>query len=270
MTGTRTRPARAAVARATIAGLGVLLLAACGTATSGSSTTTTATEGSQTTITVYAAASLQESFTTLADSYEKQHPGTTVTLNFGPSSGLATQINQGAPVDVFASASTKTMDDVVSAGNADGTPEVFAVNTMGIAVPPNNPAHVTSLADLANPSTKVALCQAQVPCGVAAEKVFGNAGITVSPVTQEADVKAVLTKVQLGEVDAGIVYVTDIKAAGDKVMGIEIPAADNATTDYPVVALKSSKDSAGARQFIEFIRGDEAKRVLAEQGFTTQ
>lgn len=264
MTSTRTRRPQA-----TLAGLAVLLLAGCGTSSTAGSATATQSPQDQTTITVYAAASLQESFTTLADSYEKEHPGTTVTLNFGPSSGLATQINQGAPVDVFASASTRTMDEVVAAGNAEGTPEVFAVNTMGIAVPPNNPAKVTSLQDLASPDTKVAVCQAQVPCGVGAEKVFGNAGITVTPVTQEADVKAVLTKVQLGEVDAGIVYVTDIKAAGDKVRAVEIPAADNATTDYPIVALKSSKDGAAAQEFIAFIRGEEGKRVLAEQGFTS-
>ncbi len=174
------------------------------------------------TLHVFAAASLTESFTTLGQQFEKDHPGTKVALNFGPSSGLSEQIGQGAPSDVFASASPSNMDTLVAGGDAKD-PKDFAKNSMEIATPPDNPAKIASVDDLAKKGVKVALCQAQVPCGKVAAEVFSNAKITVQPVTEEVDVKSVLTKVSLGEVDAGVVYVTDVRAAGDKVKGVEIP-----------------------------------------------
>lgn len=211
-------------------------------------------------LTVYAAASLQEAFTELAEDFEEEH-GVDVTFNFGPSSGLAEQINAGADADVFASASVKTMEQV----ETDAEPEVFAVNTMQIAVPADNPAGITGLADLVKPDVKVALCQAQVPCGTVAATVVENAGLGLTPVSEETDVKAVLTKVQLGEVDAGIVYVTDVRSAGDKVAGVEIPGEVNASTAYPIVALDGDEL---AREWVELVLSDEGRQVLDEYGFS--
>jgi len=218
------------------------------------------------TINVFAASSLTEAFTTLGKRFESAHPGVKVVFNFGPSSGLSEQINQGAPADVFASASTKSMDDVVAAGNATN-PTSFAKNVMEIAVPPSNPGHVDSVNDLAKSSVKVALCQAAVPCGATAAKVFDNAKITVKPVTEEIDVKSVLSKVQLDEVDAGVVYVTDVRAAGDKVKGIKIPSDVNASTTYPIAALATSSDKAAAQAFIDYVLSAAGMSVLTADGF---
>ncbi|MEO9220712.1 MAG: molybdate ABC transporter substrate-binding protein, partial [Mycobacteriaceae bacterium] len=204
------------------------------------------------TVTVLAAASLQESFTTLGKQFEAAHPGTTVKLSFGASSALAQQINQGAPADVFASAAPTNMKQVTDVGGASA-PRNFVKNVMAIAAPPSNPAKVSGLADLARPGVKVALCQPQVPCGAVAAQVFKNAKITVTPVTQEQDVKSTLTKVQLNEVDAGVVYATDVKAAGSKVTGIIIPADVNASTEYPIAALTKAPNAAGAQAFVAYI-----------------
>jgi molybdate transport system substrate-binding protein len=218
------------------------------------------------TVTVFAAASLQESFTTLAKQFAAAHPGVTVTPSFGASSALAQQIGQGAPADVFASASQANMDQVVQAGGAASS-AAFATNVMAIAVPPANPAAVTGVADLARPGVKVALCQAQVPCGSVAAKVFANAKVTVTPVTQEADVKAVLTKVQLGEVDAGVVYLTDVRAAGDKVTGVPIPADVNASTSYPIATLATAPNPDAAAAFVAYVLSADGQAVLRAGGF---
>jgi molybdate transport system substrate-binding protein len=210
------------------------------------------------TLTVFAAASLQEPFEQLGRAFDREH-GVSVDFNFGPSSGLAEQIDAGAPADVFASASTTTMREVTKQSS------LFAANTMQIAVPPDNPGDVQGLAELAWPQVKVAICQAQVPCGVAAAEVIAKSGIKLTPVTEESDVKAVLTKVVLGEVDAGIVYVTDVEAAGGDVKGIEIPAIHNARTDYPIAALT---DGALARAWVDLVLSDEGQTVLREHGFS--
>ena len=217
-------------------------------------------------ITVLAAASLTEPFTTLGKQFEAAHPGVQVTFGFAASSALAAQVTAGAPADVFASASQPTMDAVVRAGAA-AEPQVFATNSMEIAVPPANPGAVTGVASLADPRVKVALCQPQVPCGSTAQKVFAKAGVSVTPVTLEPDVKSVLSKVQLGEVDAGVVYVTDVRAAGDKVTGVEIPAADNASTSYPVAALTHSANPRTAAAFVEYVLSPEGAKVLTAAGF---
>ncbi|MCG2802145.1 MAG: molybdate ABC transporter substrate-binding protein [Cellulomonas sp.] len=220
------------------------------------------------TVTVLAAASLTETFTELGAAFEEAHPGVKVVLSFGASSALATQIvDGGAPADVFASASTSTMDTVVSAAAADA-PVTFASNTLQIAVPPANPAGVTGLADLADPKVKVALCQAEVPCGKVAAKVLAKAGVTVVPVTLENDVKSTLSKVELGEVDAGLVYVTDVRAAGDAVRGIEIPADVNASTDYPVAVLTQSANPRAAQAFVDYLLSDAGVDVLTKAGFS--
>lgn len=217
-------------------------------------------------ITVLAAASLTDAFTTLGRQFEAAHPGVTVRFGFAASSALSTQITAGAPADVFASASQTTMDAVVQAGAA-AAPEVFARNAMEIAVPPSNPAKVTGLSSLTKPGVKTALCQPQVPCGSTAEKVFANAGVTVTPVTLEPDVRAVLGKVQLGEVDAGVVYVTDVLAAGAKVAGVQIPADVNATTSYPIAALTESANAATAAAFVAYVLSPEGAAVLEAAGF---
>jgi molybdate transport system substrate-binding protein len=217
-------------------------------------------------ITVFAAASLTESFTALGSQFETANPKASVKFSFGPSSGLATQITQGAPADVFASASPKNMSQVITA-KAATTATTFAKNEMEIAVPPDNPAKVTALANLADPKVKVVLCAAAVPCGVSARAVFKKAGLTVTPVSNEVDVKATLAKVELGEADAGVVYVTDVQSAGSKVKGIEIPADVNASTAYPIATLTASKNAALAQAFVNFVLSPDGASQLAAAGF---
>lgn len=255
----------------TIASAG-LVLAGCGSSstTAGSSTKRSASASTSSpvsgTVNVFAAASLKEAFTALGKRFEAVHPGTTVVFNFGPSSGLATQITAGAPADVFASASTKNMDQVVKTGDA-ASPAVFASNVMEIAVPPKNPASITALSDLTRPGVKVALCQSAVPCGVTAQKLFSNANLMVLPVTQEVDVKAVLAKVTLGEVDAGLVYVTDVRAAGAKVKGIVIPADVNASTTYPIATLTKAPNKTTAEAFTAYVLSVDGMGILTADGF---
>lgn len=218
------------------------------------------------TITVLAAASLRETFTQIGKQFEAAHPGDTVKFSFGASSALAEQINSGAPADVFASASPKNMNQVVTPGNASN-PQNFAKNTAEVAVPTNNPAKVTSVNDLAKSSVKTALCQPQVPCGVVAAEVFKNAKITVKPVTLQPDVKSVLTQVELGNVDAGVVYVTDVMAAGSKVKGVTIPADLNSSTLYPIAALTHSKYPSVAQAFVAYVMSPTGEQVLKAAGF---
>ena len=256
-----------------VAGASAVALADCSSSATPGTTSPSSAGGSTTaaitgTVNVFAAASLQETFTTLKKQFEAAHPGVTITPNFGASSALATGITQGQPADVFASASQTNMDAVIKAGGAaSSTP--FAKNVGEIAVPAANPANIASVNDLAKPGVKVAVCQAQVPCGGIATKVFANAKITVTPVSQEADVKAVLTKVSLGEVDAGIVYVTDVKSAGDKVKGIEIPADVNASTTYPIAALTKAANPTAAQAFVDYVLSPEGMAVLKAGGFAS-
>ena len=217
-------------------------------------------------ITVFAASSLKEAFTTIGQQFEAANPGTKVTFSFGASSTLATQITSGAPADVFASASPKNMKQVVTAGDATGSTN-FVKNVMEIAVPPANPGHVTGVADLAKSGVKVAVCQPAVPCGVVAAAVFKNAKVTVKPVTLQPDVKSVLTQVELGNVDAGVVYVTDVNAAGAKVKGIMIPDAVNASTEYPIAALSHSSNLPLAQAFEAYVLSDAGRSVLQADKF---
>jgi molybdate transport system substrate-binding protein len=258
----------------TIAALAAIAVAGCSSSTSsspaspasGSSSPAAGSSAATGTITVFAASSLKETFTELGKQFEAAHPGDTVKFSFGASSTLATQITDGAPADVFASASPKNMNTVVTAGDASN-PQDFAKNTAEIAVPPSNPANVTSVADLAKSSVKVALCEPQVPCGVVAAEVFKNAAITVKPVTLQPDVKSVLTQVELGNVDGGVVYVTDVKAAGSKVKGVTIPANLNASTKYPIAAISSSKEMSIAQAFVAYVLSPAGQTVLSAAGF---
>lgn len=249
-----------------LAGCGSSITASGASSSAPSSSAASSSEQMSGTVNVFAAASLREAFTRLGQQFEAAHPAVKVVFNFGPSSGLATQIGQGAPADVFASASAKNMGQVVTAGEA-ASPKDFASNVMQIAVPAKNPAGITALSDLARSGVKVAVCQSAVPCGVTAAKVFTNAKLTVTPVTEEVDVKAVLTKVTLGEVDAGIVYVTDVRAAGDNVRGIEIPTEANASTKYPIATLTKAPNKVAAQAFTDLVLSTDGAGVLTAAGF---
>jgi molybdate transport system substrate-binding protein len=194
-----------------------------------------------------------------------------VTFNFGSSATLATQINEGAPADVFAAASPATMKTVTDAGNGEGGPVTFVRNKLEIAVPSGNPGKVEGLDDFAKDDLDIALCDSSVPCGAAADKVFTAAGITPKPDTRETDVKATLTKVELGEVDAALVYQTDVRASNkanpNKVEGINFPEADQAINDYQIVALKDSDVPDLAAEWVDYVSGSEAQGVLTAAGF---
>ena len=244
----------------------VALLAGCsssggGTGPGGNGSGSAGLSGS---ITVDAASSLTEAFDSLKAKFESGHPGTTITISYGASSDFATQISQGAPADVFASASTSSMDDV---GSAAVNPTNFVTNTLEIAVPPGNPAGVHSVADLAKSGVKVAVCDPEVPCGAVAQEVFQNAGITVHPAANLADVKSTLAAVESGEVDAGVVYVTDVRAAGDHVEGVPIPDDVNATTTYPIAVLKDAKNPDLAQAWVDFVLSPTGMHVLSADGF---
>jgi len=217
-------------------------------------------------VTVFAAASLSRAFTTLGRHFEAEHPGGSVRFSFGASSTLAQQIIAGAPADVFASASPKNMTQVIKAGDAADA-RTFATNTAEIAVAPGSAGRVSSIADLAKGGVKVALCQPQVPCGALAHTVLAKAKVTVKPVTQGLDVKSTLAYVTGGEADAAIVYVTDVKAAGAGVKGVEIPASDNASTAYPIATVTASKNQALAGAFEQLVLSTGGQQVLHDAGF---
>ncbi|MFD9319171.1 molybdate ABC transporter substrate-binding protein [Streptomyces sp. NPDC060053] len=219
------------------------------------------------TVTVFAAASLKESFTTLGKEFEKAHPGTKVTFSFGGSDSLAASITGGAPADVFASASPKTMAIVTDAGDASGTPATFVRNQLEIATLPGNPDKISSLEDLTKSSLKVVLCDKTVPCGAAAQKALDASKLKLTPVSYEQDVKAALTKVELKEADAAVVYKTDVHAAGDKVEGVEFPESADAINDYPIVQLKDAQNTDAAKAFIALVQSTEGQKVLTEAGF---
>ena len=219
------------------------LLTGCGSSSSGSGSgsSTSAASGSSSAalsgqITVLAAASLTESFTAIGKAFEAAHPGTKVVFSFGASSTLATQITQGAPADVFASADTATMDKLTTAGLNGAAPVTFATNLLSIITGPGNPKGITGLADLARADLKLVLCDPSVPCGRYAAQSLAKAKVTATPVSLEQNVKGVVTKVTAGEADAGIVYTTDVKAAGAKAAGVAIPADQNVVATYPIAS----------------------------------
>ena len=245
----------------------VILLSACSSATQpaapGSSTDGSEDNG---TITVLGAASLTGAFTQIGEDFEANHAGSTVALSFGSSATLATQIVQGAPADVFAAASSATMETATAAGAAE-TPTNFVSNTLRIAVSKGNPHKITGLEDFADERKRIALCAPQVPCGAAATKVFAVAKIVPKPDTLEQDVKAAVQKVASDEVDAALVYKTDVLAAGDQVDGIEFPQAQEATNTYPIATLTNSKNPALAKAFVDYVLSSDGQAVLAEAGF---
>ncbi|MGW2050511.1 molybdate ABC transporter substrate-binding protein [Streptomyces sp. NPDC001858] len=219
------------------------------------------------TVTVFAAASLKESFTELGEAFEKANPGTKVTFNFGGSDTLAASITGGAPADVFASASPKTMKIVTDAKDNATEPATFVRNQLEIATLPGNPDKIASLKDLTKSGLKVVLCDKTVPCGAAAQKALDAGKLKLTPVSYEQDVKAALTKVALKEADAAVVYKTDVHAAGDKVEGVDFPESADAVNDYPIALLKDAPNPAAGKAFIALVQSAEGRQVLTEAGF---
>jgi molybdate transport system substrate-binding protein len=219
------------------------------------------------TVTVFAAASLEESFTRLGKDFEAAYPGTKVTFDFGGSDTLAASITSGAPADVFASASPATMKTVTDAGDGAGEPSTFVRNRLEIATLPGNPKHIDALRDLTAAGLKVALCAKTVPCGAAAQKALAAGGLSLTPVSYEQDVKSALTKVELGEVDASVVYRTDVAAAGGRVTGVDFPESAKAVTGYPIVALDGAPNPAGAKAFVALVESARGQKVLGAAGF---
>lgn len=213
---------------------------------------------------VFAAASLQDTFTQIGDQLMTENPDLEIVFNFGASSALSQQLLSGAPADVFAAANTSTMEN---AAEVTDTPVLFAHNSLEIVVPQGNPAGITGLADFTNPDLKIALCAVEVPCGSAAAKAFEAAGLTPAPDTYEQDVTATLTKAVMGEVDAALVYKTDVLSAGDDVEGIEFPEAAQALNDYPIATLKDAPNREAAEAFVALVLSAVGQQVLIDAGF---
>ncbi|MEO6796672.1 MAG: molybdate ABC transporter substrate-binding protein [Candidatus Dormibacter sp.] len=220
-------------------------------------------------ISVVAAASLTAAFQVIGGAFQKLHPGAKVQFNFGGSSTLVTQIKEGAPGDLFASADQPTMQKLVDASLLAGSPQVFAKNKLAIVVGAGNPKRIARLADLARAGTVAVFCAPTVPCGNYARLALAKAGVRVAPVSQELDVKAVVSKVALGEADAGIVYVTDVKAGGSKVQGVPIPNSENVIASYPVAILKGTHNTQLARAFLDYVVSSAGQTTLAGFGFAS-
>jgi molybdate transport system substrate-binding protein len=240
---------------------------ACSSATPAVTSSATSTLPLSGSITVFAAASLTTTFRSLAATFQRENPDVTVQLSFAGSADLVTQITNGAPADVFASADTKNMTKLIDAKLVDGQPVNFATNVLEIAVPPDNPASIRSFADLAKPGVKTVVCAPQVPCGSATVAVERVSGVILTPVSEESAVTDVLGKVSSGEADAGLVYVTDVKAAGSTVKGIKFAESREAVNTYPIAALRGSTNATVATAFIHYVIGIVGQKTLAAAGF---
>jgi molybdate transport system substrate-binding protein len=218
------------------------------------------------TLTVYAAASLTDVFERLGGQFREEHPEIDLSIGYGSSSGSARAIVEGAPVDVFASADEIQMQVVTDAGLAPD-PVVFTSNVLTIAVPTGNPAGVTGLADFARDDLALAVCAPEVPCGAAAERLFEIAGVTAAPDTYEEDVRAALNKVELGEVDAALVYATDVRSLPRSVEGIDVPEADQVVNRYPIVVLSGARNPEAAQAFVDLVLSQDGRQALADFGF---
>jgi molybdate transport system substrate-binding protein len=243
------------------------LLAALTACSSGGDQQSQPQPGQPRTLTVLAAASLTEPYQELAGQFQAQHPGVQVKFDFEGSSTLVQQIKQGRKADVFASADTKNMDKVVQAGLNAGPPQTFTTNKLTIAVPAGRGGDIHTFADLAKPEHKVVVCAPQVPCGSATQKIEQATGTQLRPVSEENDVKSVLHKVTAGEADAGLVYVSDAKSAGDKVQSVDFPEAAKAVNSYPEVALKDAPQPQLAQDWESFVQGPAGQAALAQHGF---
>ena len=245
--------------RLAIAALTLLLLSGCNS--------TEQPAASNTKIVVFAAASLKKTFTDLGEQFKTQNPGSSVEFSFAGSADLVTQLTQGAQADVFASADTKNMDKAAQAGLLAGNPVNFASNTLTIAVAPGNPKKITSFEDLTRQGLNVVVCAPQVPCGSATQKVEQATGVKLNPASEESAVTDVLNKVETGQADAGLVYVTDAKGAGDKVAEVPFPEAAGAVNTYPIAVLKQSKSQELSRKFVDLVTGEAGQKALTAAGF---
>jgi molybdate transport system substrate-binding protein len=219
------------------------------------------------TITVFAAASLKQTFTDIGEQFKAESPGAAVGFSFAGSSDLVTQLTQGARADVFASADAKNMDKAAQAGLLADNPVNFASNTLTIAVASGNPKKIASFKDLTRQGLNVVVCAPQVPCGSATQKVEQATGVTLNPVSEESSVSDVLNKVTTGQADAGLVYVTDARGAGDKVAAVAFPEAAGAVNAYPIAVLKESTNPELARKFVDLVTGEGGQKVLSAAGF---
>jgi molybdate transport system substrate-binding protein len=239
-----------------------VLVMACGSGTTGGTNL-----GGE--VVVSAAASLTDAFTEIESVFESANPDVDVTLNLGGSSALREQILGGAPADVFASANTSNMDQVQEAGFVAGESEVFAKNLLQIAVPSGNPAGITGLEDFARPELLIGLCAEEVPCGDFAREALAKAGVAPVIDTNEPDVRALLTKVEAGELDAGVTYVTDVASTDGAVDGVDIPDSENVVAEYPIAVLSDAPNPDAATAFVAFVLSDEGQAILTEYGFAS-
>jgi len=242
-----------------------LTVAGCGSSNDASSTSSSSAGGGK--LIVFAAASLKKSFTEIGEQFKTDNPGSDIEFSFAGSADLVTQLTQGAPADVFASADTKNMDKAAQAGLLAGDPVNFASNTLTIVVAPGNPKKITSFRDLAAPGLAVVVCAPQVPCGSATAKVEQATGVQLNPVSEESQVTDVLTKVTSGQADAGLVYVTDAQGAGDAVTAVPFPESADAVNTYPIAVLGQSKNPELARKFVDLVTGEAGQKILNSAGF---
>lgn len=258
----------------TLAAAGALtaaLVSGCGSGSQTATTESPATSSSATestgNIMVFAAASLKSTFTELGEQFKTDNPGSSVEFSFAGSSDLVTQLTQGAPADVFASADTRNMDKAAAAGLLDGDPVNFASNTLTIVTAPGNPKGIKSFQDLTQAGISVVICAPPVPCGAATKRVEEAAGVTLTPVSEENSVTDVLNKVTTGQADAGLVYVTDAKGAAEKVSEVPFPESAGAVNVYPIAVLEQSQHPELAKKFIDLVTGEAGEKVLSEAGF---
>jgi molybdate transport system substrate-binding protein len=259
---------RNAVRIAAAAVLVIGIVSGCGSsndASSTSSSTSGAAGGGK--LIVFAAASLKKSFTDIGEQFKTDNPGSDVEFSFAGSSDLVTQLTQGAPADVFASADTKNMDKAAQADLLSGSPVNFASNTLTIVTAPGNPKKIASFKDLTQPGLSVVVCAPQVPCGSATATVEKATGVKLNPVSEESQVTDVLGKVTSGQADAGLVYVTDAQGAGDKVTAVAFPESSEAVNTYPIAVLKQSKNQDLAKKFVDLVTGEAGQKVLNAAGF---
>jgi molybdate transport system substrate-binding protein len=245
----------------------LILAVACGGDDDAATAETTEADTPTGSITVFAAASLTDAFGEMANAFEDETPGATIEMNFGASSALREQILAGAPADVFASANTSNMDQLVEADAVEGEPETFAANELEIAVPAGNPGDVDGLDDFGHADLAIGLCAEEVPCGQFGREALASAGVTPAQDTDEPDVRSLLTKVEAGDLDAGLVYHTDVLSSGDDVEGIEVPDEFNVIAEYPLAALSASGNAELAAAFVDFVLSDEGQDILASYGF---
>lgn len=250
-----------------LVGLGLVAAGCGGDDGDGASSTVTPERVVEGEVTVFAAASLTDAFTELGDAFAAANPDATATFNFAASSELVTQIGEGAPADVFASADLNSMTKLTDAGSNASEPVVFTTNLAQIIVEPDNPEGITGVADLANEDLVVISCAPEVPCGRYAQQILDNAGVAVTSRSLEENVRAVVSKVTLGEADAGIVYVTDVISAGDAADGVQIPADINVVAEYPIVVIEGAPNPQAAQAFVDFVLSDAGQAILGSYGF---